>query len=29
VLYNAVGDRERFERYGEVARQVSVRSTAA
>jgi probable F420-dependent oxidoreductase len=29
VLYNAVGDRERFERYGEVARQVSARSTAA
>jgi len=29
VLYNAVGDPERFERYGEVARQVSARSTAA
>jgi probable F420-dependent oxidoreductase len=29
VLYNAVGDRERFERYGEVARRVSARSTAA
>ena len=29
VLYNAVSDQERFERYGEVARQVSVRSTAA
>jgi probable F420-dependent oxidoreductase len=29
VLYNAVGDQERFERYGEVARQVSARSTAA
>jgi alkanesulfonate monooxygenase SsuD/methylene tetrahydromethanopterin reductase-like flavin-dependent oxidoreductase (luciferase family) len=28
VLYNAVGDQERFERYGEVARQVSARSTA-
>jgi len=23
VLYNALGDRERFERYGEVARQLS------
>jgi probable F420-dependent oxidoreductase len=29
VLYNAVGDPERFERYGEVARRVSVRSAAA
>jgi hypothetical protein len=29
VLYNAVGDQDRFERYGEVARQVSARSTAA
>jgi probable F420-dependent oxidoreductase len=29
VLYNAVGDRERFERYGDVARRVSARSTAA
>ena len=29
VLYNAVGDPERFERYGEVARRVSGRSTAA
>src|SRR5271168_870748 len=29
VLYNAVGDPERFERYGEVARGVSARSTAA
>jgi probable F420-dependent oxidoreductase len=29
VLYNAVGDRERFERYGEVARRLSARSTAA
>jgi hypothetical protein len=29
VLYNAVGDPERFERYGEVARRVSARSTAA
>jgi probable F420-dependent oxidoreductase len=29
VLYNAIGDRERFERYGEVARRLSVRSTAA
>jgi len=29
VLYNAVGDQERFERYGEVARRVSARSTAA
>src|ERR1700755_2226196 len=29
VLYNAVGDPERFARYGEVARRVSARSTAA
>jgi probable F420-dependent oxidoreductase len=29
VLYNAVGDPERFERYGDVARRVSARSTAA
>ena len=29
VLYNAVGDPDRFERYGEVARQVSARSTVA
>src|ERR1700730_1833922 len=29
VLYNAVGDLERFERYGEVARRVSGRSAAA
>jgi probable F420-dependent oxidoreductase len=29
VLYNAVGDQDRFERYGEVARRVSARSTAA
>ena len=29
VLYNAVGDPEQFERYGDVARQVSVRSAAA
>jgi probable F420-dependent oxidoreductase len=29
VLYNAVGDPEQFERYGDVARQVSARSTAA
>ena len=29
VLYNAVGDPERFERYGEVARRVSGRSAAA
>jgi probable F420-dependent oxidoreductase len=29
VLYNAAGDRERFERYGDVARRVSARSTAA
>ncbi|MDT5163728.1 MAG: hypothetical protein QOC88_622 [Mycobacterium sp.] len=29
VLYNAVGDPERFERYGEVAREVSARSGAA
>jgi alkanesulfonate monooxygenase SsuD/methylene tetrahydromethanopterin reductase-like flavin-dependent oxidoreductase (luciferase family) len=29
VLYNAVGDPERFERYGEVARRVSAQSTAA
>jgi probable F420-dependent oxidoreductase len=29
VLYNAVGDPDRFERYGEVARQVSARSAAA
>ena len=29
VLYNAIGDRERFERYGEVARRLSARSTAA
>ena len=29
VLYNAVDDRERFERYGDVARRVSARSTAA
>ncbi|BBX44163.1 LLM class F420-dependent oxidoreductase [Mycobacterium cookii] len=29
VLYNAVGDPERFERYGEVARLVSARSASA
>jgi probable F420-dependent oxidoreductase len=29
VLYNAVGDPERFERYGEVAREVNARSGAA
>ncbi|MFZ1161199.1 TIGR03617 family F420-dependent LLM class oxidoreductase [Mycobacterium sp.] len=29
VLYNAVGDPEHFERYGDAARQVSDRSTAA
>ena len=29
VLYNAVGDPERFERYGDVARRVSARSVAA
>ncbi len=29
VLYNAVGDPERFERYGEVARRISARSAAA
>ncbi len=29
VLYNAVGDPDSFERYGEVARQVSARSGAA
>jgi probable F420-dependent oxidoreductase len=29
VLYNAVGDPDRFERYGEVARQVSARSASA
>ncbi len=29
VLYNALNDRERVERYGEVARRVSGRSTAA
>jgi probable F420-dependent oxidoreductase len=29
VLYNAVGDADRFERYGEVARQVSARSASA
>ena len=29
VLYNAVSDPDGFERYGEVARQVSVRSGAA
>ena len=29
VLYNAVGDPERFERYGEVARQISGRSASA
>jgi probable F420-dependent oxidoreductase len=29
VLYNAVGDPEQFERYGEVARQISARSAAA
>jgi probable F420-dependent oxidoreductase len=29
VLYNAVGDQERFERYGEVARQVSAQSAVA
>lgn len=29
VLYNAVGDPEQFERYGDVARQVSARSAAA
>ena len=29
VMYNAVGDPERFERYGEVARQISARSAAA
>ena len=29
VLYNAVGDPDRFERYGEVARQVSGRSASS
>ena len=29
VLYNAVGDPDRFDRYGEVARQVSGRSASA
>src|SRR6185437_10334444 len=29
VLYNAVGDPEQFERYGEVASQISARSAAA
>jgi probable F420-dependent oxidoreductase len=29
VLYNAVGDHEHFERYGDAARRVSDRSTAA
>jgi alkanesulfonate monooxygenase SsuD/methylene tetrahydromethanopterin reductase-like flavin-dependent oxidoreductase (luciferase family) len=29
VLYNAVGDPAHFERYGDVARQVSARSAAA
>jgi probable F420-dependent oxidoreductase len=29
VLYNALGDQDRIERYGEVARQVSVRSAAS
>jgi probable F420-dependent oxidoreductase len=29
VFYNAVGDPDRFERYGEVARQVSARSASA
>jgi hypothetical protein len=29
VLYNAVGDPERFERYGEVARRISARSASA
>ena len=29
VFYNAVGDPERFERYGEVARRISARSAAA
>jgi probable F420-dependent oxidoreductase len=29
VLYNALSDQERIERYGEVARQVTVQSTAA
>jgi probable F420-dependent oxidoreductase len=29
VLYNAVGDPDRFERYGEVARRISARSAAA
>jgi probable F420-dependent oxidoreductase len=29
VLYNAVGDGDRFERYGDVARRVSARSTAS
>jgi alkanesulfonate monooxygenase SsuD/methylene tetrahydromethanopterin reductase-like flavin-dependent oxidoreductase (luciferase family) len=29
VLYNALSDQECIERYGEVARQVTVRSTAA
>jgi probable F420-dependent oxidoreductase len=29
VLYNAVGDPDRFERYGEVARRVSARSASA
>ena len=29
VLYNALGDQERVERYGEVARSISFRSTAA
>jgi probable F420-dependent oxidoreductase len=29
VLYNAIGDPDRFERYGEVARQVNARSASA
>ncbi len=29
VMYNAVGDPERFERYGDVARQISARSASA
>ena len=29
VLYNALSEQDRIERYGEVARQVSVRSTAS
>jgi hypothetical protein len=28
-MYNAVGDPDRFERYGDVARQISARSASA